>query len=195
MRCLPVLLTLGMGLMYGQEGRSLFEQRHCSAELEALRFVTTPQGSRVPMYGDVQLMSHLTRAYRGIQPEGTATAGAVVVPLYSADRLLFRHGPYIFVTTGLLTRMKGETELVRELTKLVPPADGQAPGRAMQALSTCGPILDVKPAGFEAVWSNFRDSLSRYEASTHLRLKRRPRAPVTGATEVTDLQEPPPDPK
>ena len=178
MRSFLVFLALGTGLMYGAGPAplSVVEERLCSSELEALRFVSTPQGSKVPLYGDMNLISYLTQTYRGTQPHSSTIDGTIAFPLYSKDALLFRRGPYLFVTTGLLTRIRDEAGLVHQFQQLVPFA---AENGAGQALPHCRALLAVEPIAFESVWSRLRASLLQYDTWAHLRLKRRPSESTT----------------
>ncbi|MBS1857625.1 MAG: hypothetical protein JST11_19810 [Acidobacteria bacterium] len=110
----------------------------CAIELEAMRFVPAPQGSRLPLYADQKLATYLTQAYHRARPTGP-DAPPAVLPLYAAQPLIFWRGNYLFVTTGLLAAVDKDAGLIAEFRELLPrPAPrrhGQSPP------SSCGPML------------------------------------------------------
>ena len=169
MRSLPVLLLLGVGLLNGAGLHSVYEERQCSSEFESLRFVATPQGPRIPLYWDQNLINYLTQAYGDTQQMGSSVAGPVVLPLYSANPMIFRSGSYVFVTTGLLSKIRSEAELLHFFERPLTSAPGKRNG---VSLRNCG-VLTPESTAFAPVWSHLKESLTRYEAGTHLRLKRR----------------------
>jgi hypothetical protein len=184
MRSLPVLFLLGAGWMYGSGFHTTYEDRQCSNEYESLRFVATPQGPRVPLYGDRNLITYLTDTYAATQQPGSAGASPVVLPLYSANPQIFRSGNYVFVTTGMLTRIHSEAELLRafETPARVVPARREA-----ISIRSCG-VLTTDITAFGPVWSHFTEALARYEAGTHLRLKRRPAEVESTPADTTPLE-------
>jgi hypothetical protein len=74
MHWLLASMALVVELLLGAESPSLSDSRYCVVELEALRFVSSPRGDRLPLYWDLKLAAHLTQAFRRTPTQDTALA-------------------------------------------------------------------------------------------------------------------------
>ena len=168
MHWLPALLAFGMGLSLGGASQSRADARGCAFELEALRFVSTPSGDRLPLYWDLRLAAHLTQTFRRTHPQGPVVAVSVVMPLYAAQPMMFRRGAHLLVTTGMLAQISDDAELANQFRVL--PLK-QARKREARKPSACERILADGPAASKPVWSSLHESLLRYEEWSRPRLK------------------------
>ena len=169
MQWLLVLIAVRMDLSHGAESRSVADAHHCAVELETLRFVTGPNGEVLPLYWDLDLAAHLTEAYRRTHQRNPAGgADTVVIPLYSAESMVFRRGAHLFVTTGMLAQVHDDAGLANDFRGLSPPAR-----RQLRRPSACERVLSAGQVASESVWSSLHESLKRYEEWTRPRLRTR----------------------
>lgn len=171
MHWLLALMALGVHLSLGVASRSVTDAHHCAVELETLRFVTSPKGEMLPLYWDLDLAAHLTQAYRRThQQDPAGGAETVVIPLYSAESMMFRRGAHLFVTTGMLARINDDAELANPFRELPLLARGRR-RREVRKPSSCERMLAAGLVVSEFVWSSLHESLLRYEEWTRPRLR------------------------
>lgn len=168
---LPLLLALGMELTPSVETWHGIKARHCAIQLDALRFVSTPKGDRIPLYWDLKLAAYLTQAYRRARARDPEVAETVVIPLYAAEGLMFRQGAHLFVTTGMLERINDDAELTNQFRDLQLLARRRLRRQHVQEASACEEVLATGHLVFESVWNSLRESLVRYEEWTRPRLR------------------------
>ena len=143
----------------------------CASEIERSPGVAGPQAF-VSFYDNPDLIAHLNKvaAQAGARPEGTNAI--VVLPVYSRERLVFRAGGRILISTGLILGLRQEQELVEVLAAQLSVALRRRAHARAEPPSACG-LLRSDYTTFEPLRAALEREIRQYEEWTRPRLKTR----------------------
>jgi hypothetical protein len=131
----------------------------CTGEISELRGVWRPGQVFLPAYGDLELVSYLASL-------GASEPGIAMLPVLSAEPLVFRGNHVVFLSTGFILKARSEKELMEAIRS----ARVEVQTRDLPACSSMTPSA---PASFADVRLRLAGQLAGYEDVTVRRLHRR----------------------
>jgi hypothetical protein len=131
----------------------------CAAQVSELRGVWRPGQVFLPAYGDLELVLYLASL-------GASEPGTTMLPVLSAEPLVFRGNHVVFLSTGFILKARSEKELMEAIRS------ARVEVRT-QDLPACAAMTPSATASFADVQLRLAGQLAGYQDVTVRRLRRR----------------------
>lgn len=171
MNWIPVIVLIAFATPSEETESESIAWRICNTELEAFRFVATPEGGIYPLFWDLDLAAYLTQSMRALPP-GTLNAHSVVLPVYAERSFIFRTSVWVFVSTGLLANVSTQNQLAEQLMRAA-MVYGRRKTNVRLHFSACGELLTQRRVQPDQALESLRTSIRTYEEYAARRLKLR----------------------
>jgi hypothetical protein len=142
----------------------------CLREIVRLHGVWRTDEVYLPIYADLKTFAYLASLGTRV---GSDRAGLAILPVYAREPIHFRHGQYIFLSTGLILGASDEEVLLRAIQDEIHSHPPRRTRESGDWASSCAEPVLRDTGGLEEMQTRLSSQIAQYEAIRAPRLKRR----------------------